>query len=219
MLVRAKALAGGLCGRGTRDFPGLQVRRPSYAGDMSKTEIAVFGGGCFWCTEAVFERLRGVVSVMPGYSGGKIANPTYEQVCTGETGHAEVSRVEYDPALISFHDLLVVFFSTHDPTSLNRQGADVGTEYRSVIFYTTDEQHRIAREMIAELNTSDLGGRKIVTELAALEPFYPAENYHRQYYRSNSFAPYCQVVIEPKLRKLHKQFSELLRANEAASAG
>jgi peptide-methionine (S)-S-oxide reductase len=200
-------------------FHGLQALRPSYAVGMSKTEVAVFGGGCFWCTEAVFERLRGVVSVMPGYSGGNIANPNYQQVCTGETGHAEVSRVEYDPARISFHDLLVVFFSTHDPTSLNRQGADVGTEYRSAIFYTTDEQQRAARDMIDELNKSDLSGRQIVTEVVPLQAFYPAENYHRQYYRNNALAPYCQVVIEPKLRKLHKQFSELLRANEAASPG
>jgi peptide-methionine (S)-S-oxide reductase len=186
---------------------------------MSKTEIAVFGGGCFWCTEAVFERLRGVVSVMPGYSGGRIANPSYEQVCTGDTGHAEVSRVEYDPGRISFQDLLVVFFSTHDPTSLNRQGADVGTEYRSVIFYTTEEQRRAAEAIIAELNNSEPGGTPIVTEVVPLQVFYPAENYHRQYYANNTFAPYCQVVIEPKLRKLHKKFGELLKANEAASPG
>jgi peptide-methionine (S)-S-oxide reductase len=133
-----------------------------------KTEIAVFGGGCFWCTEAVFGQLKGVVSVMPGYAGGTIANPTYEQVCTGRTGHAEVTRVEYDPAQISYHDLLVVFFATHDPTSLNRQGADVGTEYRSVIFYTTDDQKRDAEAMIEQLNNSDPPGKRIVTEIVPL---------------------------------------------------
>jgi len=179
-----------------------------------KIEIAVFGGGCFWCTEAVFGRLKGVVSVMPGYAGGTTVNPTYEQVCTGKTGHAEVTRVKYDPAQISYHDLLVVFFATHDPTSLNRQGADVGTEYRSAIFYTTDEQRREAEALIdqlnSQLNSSDSAGKKIVTEVVPLSAFYEAENYHQDYYRNNSLAPYCQVVIDPKLRKLHKQFSALL---------
>jgi peptide-methionine (S)-S-oxide reductase len=177
-----------------------------------KTEIAVFGGGCFWCTEAVFGQLKGVVSVMPGYSGGTIANPTYEQVCTGQTGHAEVTRVEYDPAQIPYHDLLVVFFATHDPTSLNRQGADVGTEYRSVIFYTTDDQKRDAEALI-EVNNSDPGGKRIVTEVVPLKAFYEAEDYHQEYYRKNSLAPYCQIVIDPKLRKLHKQFSALLKSS------
>ncbi len=181
-----------------------------------KAEIAVFGGGCFWCTEAVFGQLRGVRSVMPGFAGGALANPTYEQVCTGTTGHAEVTRVEYDPARISYRDLLVVFFATHDPTSLNRQGADVGTEYRSVVFYTTEEQKRTAREMIEDLNRAEPRGRPIVTEVSPLTAFYPAENYHRDYYRKNSLAPYCQVVIEPKLRKLHKQFGDLLKSHADA---
>ena len=178
-----------------------------------RTEIAVFGGGCFWCTEAVFEQLKGVVSVMPGYAGGMIANPTYAQVCTGETGHAEVSRVEYDPSQLSYNDLLVVFFATHDPTSLNRQGADVGTEYRSVIFYTTDGQKRDAEALIGELNNSDPAGKRIVTEVVPLKAFYEAEDYHQEYYRNNSLAPYCQIVIDPKLRKLHKQFSALLKSS------
>jgi peptide-methionine (S)-S-oxide reductase len=179
-----------------------------------RTEIAVFGGGCFWCTEAVFGQLRGVVSVMPGYAGGTIANPTYEQVCTGQTGHAEVTRVEYNPTQISYHDLLVVFFATHDPTSLNRQGADVGTEYRSVIFYTTDDQKRDAEAMIDQLNNSDPAGKRIVTEVVPLKAFYEAEDYHQEYYRNNSRAPYCQIVIDPKLRKLHKQFSALLKSSD-----
>jgi peptide-methionine (S)-S-oxide reductase len=176
-------------------------------------ETAVFGGGCFWCTEAVFGQLKGVVSVMPGYAGGTLANPTYEQVCTGNTGHAEVTRVEYNPAEISFNDLLTVFFATHDPTSLNRQGADVGTEYRSVIFYTTDDQKRDAEALIEQLNSSDPAGKRIVTEVVPLKAFYPAEKYHQEYYRNNSLAPYCQIVIDPKLRKLHKQFTALLKSS------
>jgi peptide-methionine (S)-S-oxide reductase len=180
-----------------------------------KTEYAVFGAGCFWCTEAVFERLSGVISVMPGYAGGTTKNPTYAQVCTGRTGHAEVARIEYDPAQISYDDLLTVFFATHDPTSLNRQGADVGTEYRSVIFYTTEDQKRRAQSFIADLRASDI---RIVTELVPLETFYEAEDYHQQYYRNNSYAPYCQFVIEPKLAKLHAKFAQLLkRGADAAS--
>lgn len=178
------------------------------------TEVAVFGGGCFWCTEAVFGQLKGVVSVMPGYAGGTVANPTYEQVCTGRTGHAEVTRVEYDPARISFNDLLVVFFATHDPTSLNRQGADVGTEYRSAIFYTTDDQRQAAQSLIDQLNDSSPQGKRIVTEVVPLAAFYQAEGYHQQYYRNNSLAPYCQIVINPKLRKLHQQFNALLESSD-----
>jgi peptide-methionine (S)-S-oxide reductase len=182
------------------------------------TEIAVFGGGCFWCTEAIFEQLDGVKSVMPGYAGGTVNNPTYRQVCTGRTGHAEVVRIEYDPARLPYRDLMTVFFATHDPTSLNRQGADVGTEYRSVIFYTTDEQKRQAEGLIAELNGSDPHGNPIVTEVSPLNAFYEAEDYHREYFRNNSSAPYCQFVIAPKLAKLHKHFRELLKsANGEAS--
>lgn len=177
------------------------------------TEVAVFGGGCFWCTEAVFGQLKGVVSVMPGYAGGTVANPTYEQVCGGNTGHAEVTRVEYDPARISFNDLLVVFFATHDPTSLNRQGADVGTEYRSAIFYTTDNQRQAAQALIDQVNNSNPEGKRIVTEVVPLSAFYQAEGYHQEYYRNNSLAPYCQIVIDPKLRKLHQQFSALLKSS------
>ena len=171
------------------------------------TEIAVFGGGCFWCTEAVFGQLKGVVSVMPGYAGGTIANPTYEQVCTGKTGHAEVTRVEYDPAQISYHDLLVVFFATHDPTSLNRQGADVGTEYRSVIFYTTDDQKRDAEAMIEQLNNSDPAGKRIVTEVVPLKAFYEAEDYHQEYFANNPYQPYCSYVVAPKVQKFRAKFA------------
>lgn len=173
------------------------------------TEIAVFAGGCFWCTEAVFERLKGVVSVMPGYTGGNVPNPTYSQVCTGRTGHAESVRVEFDPAKISYKDLLSVFFATHDPTTLNRQGADVGTEYRSAIFYTTDEQRRVAEAYIKELD--EQLPRNVVTEVVPLAEFYEAEGYHQQYYDNNAFAPYCQFVIDPKLHKLYKNFGEMVK--------
>jgi peptide-methionine (S)-S-oxide reductase len=180
-----------------------------------RTEVAVFGGGCFWCTEAVFERLKGVMSVAPGYAGGTTPNPTYAQVCTGRTGHAEVAQVKYDPAQVTYNDLLTVFFATHDPTSLNRQGADVGTEYRSVIFYTSEDQKRQAEAVIEELNHSLPKERPIVTEVSPLDKFYEAEDYHHEYYRNNFAAPYCQFVIEPKLEKLHAKFKALLRASAA----
>ena len=182
----------------------------------NQSRIAVFGAGCFWCTEAVFERLRGVVSVMPGYSGGMVPNPTYQQVCTGRTGHAEVARIEYDPAQISYDDLLTVFFATHDPTSLNRQGADVGTEYRSAIFYTDDDQRRRAQALIAELNKELPAEQPIVTEVVPLTAFYPAEDYHREYFRNNPMAPYCQFVIYPKIAKLQRKFSDLLKKSSSA---
>jgi peptide-methionine (S)-S-oxide reductase len=186
---------------------------------MNQTkEIAVFGGGCFWCTEAVFEQLNGVISVLPGFAGGTLKNPTYRQVCTGRTGHAEVVRVEYDPSRVSYRDLLTVFFATHDPTSLNRQGADVGTEYRSVVFYTTDAQKREAEAFIGELNASDSRGNPIVTEVSPLEAFYEAEDYHREYFRNNSSLPYCQFVIAPKLAKLHKNFTDLLKSSQAEAS-
>jgi len=177
-----------------------------------KTEIAVFGGGCFWCTEAVFELLDGVTSVMPGFAGGTVPNPTYAQVCSGRTGHAEVARIEFDPARTSYGDLLEVFFSTHDPTTLNRQGADVGTEYRSIILYASDAQKRAAEGYIAELTEAKVFDAPIVTEVQPLEAFYAAEDYHREYYRNNAYAPYCQFVIRPKLAKFHKRFGERLKS-------
>jgi peptide-methionine (S)-S-oxide reductase len=176
------------------------------------TEIAVFGEGCFWCTEAVFEQVKGVLSVRSGYAGGTLPNPTYPQVCTGRTGHAEVARIEFDPAQVSYLDLLTVFFATHDPTTLNRQGADVGTEYRSIILYTSPAQKRAAADCIEELSKTNTFNAPIVTEIKPLEAFYPAEDYHAEYYRNNSFAPYCQVVITPKLAKFHKKFAELLKS-------
>jgi peptide-methionine (S)-S-oxide reductase len=174
-----------------------------------QTEQAVFGGGCFWCTEAVFEQLRGVLSVMPGYAGGHVQNPTYEQVCSGNTGHAEVIRIEFDPAQVSYRDLLTVFFATHDPTTLNRQGHDVGTQYRSIILYANESQQRAAETFLDEV--SPQLQKPIVTELKPLEAFYEAERYHRQYYRANSDQPYCQVVIDPKVQHFRERFRKLLK--------
>jgi peptide-methionine (S)-S-oxide reductase len=178
-----------------------------------KNETAVFGGGCFWCTEAVFDELNGVISVMPGYAGGSMKDPTYDDVCGGRTGHAEVIRIEFDPAPISYRDLLMAFFATHDPTTLNRQGNDVGTQYRSIILYADDEQKKQAEAFIKELNNSLAFGKPVVTEVKPLGEFYEAEDYHRKYYANNSYQPYCQIVITPKLHKLHKQFAALLKSH------
>ena len=178
-----------------------------------KKEVAVFGGGCFWCTEAVFDELRGVSSVVSGYAGGATKNPTYEQVCSGQTGHAEVIKIEFDPTEISFRDLMTVFFATHDPTTLNRQGNDAGTQYRSVIFYADDEQKRQAAAFIRELDDAKTFRNPVVTTLEPLAEFYPAEDYHQKFFANNPFQSYCQYTIPPKLNKLHKQFSELLKSH------
>jgi peptide-methionine (S)-S-oxide reductase len=178
-----------------------------------KSEVAVFGGGCFWCTEAVFDELRGVRSVVSGYAGGSVKHPTYEQVCGGRTGHAEVIRIEYDPSEIAFKDLLTVFFATHDPTTLNRQGNDVGTQYRSTVLYANEEQKREAEAFIKDLNDSKAFPNPLVTTLERLGEFYPAEDYHQKYYANNPYQPYCQYTIPPKLQKLHKQFTELLKSH------
>ena len=185
---------------------------------MSLSKIAVLGGGCFWCTEAVFKMLKGIVSVSPGYaSGNPLAggqNPTYEEVSTGKTGYTEVIHIEYEPDKISYRDLLTVFFGSHDPTTTNRQGADVGTQYRSVIFYTDEEQKKEAADFIAELNASNSQGSPIVTAVEPLANFYEAEPYHKDYFAKNPGNPYCQVVINPKLEKIQKEFAELLNNTE-----
>lgn len=173
-------------------------------------EVAVFGGGCFWCTEAVFKMLRGVTSVEPGYAGGTTKNPTYEEVCSGNTGHAECTKVEFDPNEIQYTDLLSVFFGSHDPTTINKQGNDVGTQYRSVIFYTTPAQQKVAEDFIKEINSSSQEGAKVVTEVVPLDAFYVAENYHKDYYERNKDAPYCELVINPKLEKVVQKFANLL---------
>lgn len=167
----------------------------------SRMEVATLAGGCFWCLEAVFDELRGVEKVESGYSGGNVPNPTYRQVCAGNTGHAEVIQVTFDPAVISFQDVLEVFFTVHDPTTLNRQGPDVGTQYRSAIFYHTPEQKRIAAEVIAKLDTEHLWDSPIVTEVTPFRGFYRAEDYHQEYFRRNEEQPYCRVVIAPKVAK------------------
>ena len=174
-------------------------------------QFAVFGGGCFWCTEAVFEQLKGVVSVQPGYAGGQLEHPTYEEVCSGRTGHAEVVRIEYDPELVSFEDLLTVFFATHDPTTLNRQVHDTGTQYRSIILYADDAQKQEAETFIKELTKSGQFAQPIVTEVTPLGTFFEAEAYHREYYRRNEGQPYCQFVISPKVGKFQQKFHELLK--------
>ena len=178
-----------------------------------ESKVAVFGGGCFWCTEAVFDELRGVKSVVSGYAGGSTKNPTYEEVCGGRTGHAEVIKIEFDPGEITFKDLLTVFFATHDPTTLNRQGNDVGTQYRSAVFYANEEQKREAEAFIKELNDSKAFGKPVVTTLEPLGEFYEAEDYHQKYYVNNPYQPYCQYLIPPKLNKLHKQFGALLKSH------
>ncbi len=183
--------------------------------ENNKTQVVVFGGGCFWCTEAVFEKLKGVIFVVPGYAGGTIgspkAPPTYKDVCTGKTGYAEVIKVEYEPQLISYNDLLTVFFAIHDPTTLNRQGADIGKQYRSAIFYTTENQRKETEVFIDKLKKS---GLNVVTKVKPLDVFYEAEEYHKDYYTNNSTAPYCQVIINPKLEKLKDKFQKLLKSSE-----
>ena len=170
-------------------------------------ELATLGGGCFWCLEALFKQLRGVSAVESGYCGGGVTAPTYEQVCTGRTGHAEVVQITFDPSVISFSDLLDVFFATHDPTTLNRQGADVGTQYRSAIFCHSAEQREASERKIAELNAAELWSGLIVTQVVPAETFFPAEAYHQGYYEANQRQPYCQAVISPKLAKLRSKFA------------
>ncbi|MFF5382440.1 peptide-methionine (S)-S-oxide reductase MsrA [Pedobacter suwonensis] len=176
-----------------------------------KTEKATFGMGCFWCTEAIFQRLKGVISVKSGYEGGALSNPTYEEVCTGATGHAEVLEITYNPMVISYDELLEVFWKSHDPTTLNRQGADSGTQYRSVIFYHSAEQKALAEKYKAELNKTNAYGKKVVTAIEAAKPFYVAENYHQNYFNKNGSEPYCRLVILPKIQKLEKVFKAKLK--------
>ncbi len=179
------------------------------------TDTATFANGCFWCTEAIFEQLDGVISATSGYTGGQVVNPTYKQVCTGETGHAEGLQIVYDPKKISFEELLEVFWETHDPTTLNRQGADVGTQYRSGVFYHNEEQKQKAEKYKAELNKSGAFDKPIVTEITAFSKFYPAEDYHQQYFENNENAnPYCKIVIRPKLDKFRKVFKDKLKDHQ-----
>jgi peptide-methionine (S)-S-oxide reductase len=176
-----------------------------------RIEVTTLGGGCFWCTEAVFSQLKGVEEIKPGYSGGNVENPSYEQVSTGKTGHAEVAQITFDPAVISFKEILQIFFSTHDPTSLNRQGADIGTQYRSVIFYHDDEQKAIAEQVIKDFSDEGAFDAPIVTQVEPLKTFYKAEDYHREYYNRHPEQPYCRVVIAPKIAKFRQLYLSKLK--------
>ncbi len=174
-------------------------------------QVITLGGGCFWCMEAVFEEVRGVVKVESGYSGGHVANPTYQQVCTGETGHAEAVQITFDPDIVSLGDLLGIFFTVHDPTTLNRQGVDVGTQYRSVIFYRDEAQKKAAESAIRLVEREKLYGCPVVTQVVPFEAFYEAEAYHQEYYRNNPAQPYCQIVISPKVAKFRRKYAHLLK--------
>jgi peptide-methionine (S)-S-oxide reductase len=175
------------------------------------TETAILGGGCFWCIEAAFSRCKGVREVISGYSGGKRADPSYEMVCTGVSGHAEVIEVRFEPSEISYEDILHIFFSIHDPTTLNRQGNDIGTQYRSVIFYNSAEQKMVAERVIAELSEEKIFGQAIVTEVLPLEVFYPAEEHHQNYYQKNPEQAYCQIMIAPKLAKFRQKYAKFFK--------
>ena len=176
------------------------------------SEVATLAGGCFWCLEAVFDDLKGVTDVVSGYAGGTVRNPSYEAVCTGRTGHAEVIQIKFDPSAVSFHDILNVFFTIHDPTTLNRQGNDVGTQYRSAIFYHTPEQKEIANKVIAALNAEHRFDSPIVTEVTPAAKFYIAEDYHQEYFAHNASQPYCQFVVAPKVAKFRKYYMQKLKA-------
>ncbi len=179
--------------------------------NMNDLEVATLGSGCFWCTEAFFLRVKGVESVVSGYSGSKIKNPTYREVCSGLTGHAEVIQVKFDPSIISFEEVLEIFWNTHDPTTLNKQGADEGTQYRSVVFYHSDSQKKIAEEYKAQLNQSKVYNNPVVTEISPFKEFYSAEEYHQNYYSLNPNQGYCQYVIRPKVEKFNKEYAGKLK--------
>jgi peptide-methionine (S)-S-oxide reductase len=196
--------------------PSSQRKSDSYptlmmAGTSGTREVATIAGGCFWCLQPLYQDLRGVDKVEVGYTGGRLANPSYEAVCTDTTGHAEAVQITFDPQTIPFVDILRIFFSVHDPTTLNRQGADVGTQYRSAIFYHTPEQEKTAKQVIAEVNEAEIWRHPIVTEVAPLGTFYRAEEYHQDYFRKNPTAGYCRAVVAPKVVKFRKQFADRLR--------
>jgi peptide-methionine (S)-S-oxide reductase len=180
-------------------------------GEQGETAVATLGGGCFWCLEAVYDEVAGVQQVASGYAGGSAPNPTYEQVCSGATGHAEVVQITYDPDVISYRDILEIFFTIHDPTTPNRQGADVGTQYRSAIFYHNEAQREMAEAVIDDLTEQRIWSDPIVTEIAPLDTFYRAEDYHQDYFKRNTYQPYCQFVVAPKVRKLRKKHKDKLK--------
>jgi peptide-methionine (S)-S-oxide reductase len=208
--------AGVASDQGQKGAGNMTTGSNASRGDGTDTQLATLGAGCFWCVEAVFQRLDGVVSVKSGYSGGVVENPTYRQVCSGTTGHAEVCQIRYDPAKITYDELLEVFWKTHDPTTLNRQGNDVGTQYRSVIFYHNAEQKEHAEKRKRQLDEAGIWRNPIVTEISPFKTFYEAEDYHQNYFNENPRQPYCQLVIRPKVAKFEKVFQEKLKK---ASAG
>ncbi len=181
-------------------------------GKNDQYEVAYLAGGCFWCLEAVYDELKGVADVVSGYAGGRLANPSYEMVCTGDTGHAETVQVTFDPQVVSYRQILEVFFTIHDPTSLNRQGADVGTQYRSAIFYENDEQKIVAEQLVQEMSAEKMWDKPIVTTLEPFSVFYPAEEYHQEYFKHHPYQGYCMAVIAPKVAKFRKHYLELLKA-------
>lgn len=202
-------VAGASCGQRTNSSNSDNMSEQST--NTSGTALATFGNGCFWCTEAIFQQVDGVEKVVSGYAGGKVKNPTYKEVCSGLTGHAEVIQITYDPNRVTYDELLEVFWMTHDPTTLNRQGADVGTQYRSVVFYHTEEQKQLATAYKQKLNASGAFDNPVVTEISPISAYYPAEDYHQNYYNLNGNAPYCSYVIQPKLDKFKKVFKDKLK--------
>ena len=205
ILLGAAFISLSLSGQGTNK----KVTKMNQETEQNKA-VATFGAGCFWCVEAVFQRMNGVLKVESGYMGGAVKNPTYKDVCTGQTGHAEVCQITYDPQKVSFEELLEVFWKTHDPTTLNRQGNDVGTQYRSVVFYHDDKQKALAEKYKAELNSAGIFNSPIVTLIEPKEEFYKAENYHQDYFNLNGSQPYCQLVVRPKVEKFEKVFKDKL---------
>ena len=201
-------LAGASCGQRKNSENTTAMNNQEIEKGMA---LATFGNGCFWCTEAIFQQLKGVTKVVSGYAGGKVKKPTYKEVCSGLTGHAEVIQITYEPSVITYDELLEVFWQTHDPTTLNRQGADVGTQYRSAVFYHSDEQKQLAETYKRKLDESGAFDKPIVTEISPLSEYYPAEDYHQNYYNLNGSAPYCSYVIQPKLEKFKKVFKDKLK--------
>jgi peptide-methionine (S)-S-oxide reductase len=198
----------------SQSIHGRETNKMQHEDSQSTTtsrEVTTLAGGCFWCLEAVYDQLKGVEDVVSGYAGGAVRNPTYRQVCSGDTGHAEVIQVTFDPTVVAFKDLLEVFFTIHDPTTPNRQGADVGTQYRSAIFYHTPEQQATAKQVIEELDTARIWDNPIVTEVAPIATFYPAEDYHQEYFERNQSQPYCRAVVAPKVAKVRKHYLERLK--------
>jgi peptide-methionine (S)-S-oxide reductase len=203
------ALKEDFMGKNLRGSPGSSEVVP--VPGRGEGQVATLAGGCFWCLEPVFDELKGVESVESGYTGGQVPNPTYARVCDGDTGHAEAVQVTFNPQVLSYHDMLTVFFAIHDPTTLNRQGADAGTQYRSAIFYHDEQQREIARQVIQEIADAHIWDNPIVTEITPFDEFYPAEDYHQEYFAHNAFQPYCRAVIAPKISKFRKQFGNRLR--------